>query len=44
MAQTNHITIKYTASRERKIRKDYETEKQRQGKSLLALLKAVAMN
>ena len=27
MAQTNHITIKYTASRERKIRKDYETEK-----------------
>lgn len=26
MAQTNHITIKYTASRERKIRKDYETE------------------
>lgn len=27
MAQTNHITIKYTASRERKIRKDYENEK-----------------
>jgi hypothetical protein len=27
MAQTNHITIKYKASRERKIRKDYENEK-----------------
>ena len=26
MAQTKPITIKYTASRERKIRKDYETE------------------